>query len=425
MLGALRSGAWLDGGRAPAYRTIFASLFLSALPFIWIFHVAGVALPPILPGGRAPVDFVTFYCAAKLAALHTGTGYYDVATLAAHESQTVVLESTQFQSFFYPPPYLVIIYPLALFSYLPGFAIWVGGQTALLGLGIRRLWPRGLNPLTMAGFAPLFINSFVGQNGTLSAALYLLAARYIDTSPFFAGMFLGLFAGKPQLAMAVPLALLAAGRMRALAGAAFSAAALAAAATALFGRGVWQAYADLAPIITQAMIVHSEDWWRYLSVQTAMRELGLSFEAASLAQAIVSVLAIGAAALVAWRRPCGTGLLAVAAVASAIATPHLSDYDLSVLVLPLLVLFRVGQTRGWQPWEKSAGAALFAVPMIARWLSAHGLPIMPPLLCAFLYLLAKRVAQTTIPGMPVGRMPGPETGAYSDGTPAIGKAPAR
>jgi hypothetical protein len=396
MLNMLRSGSWLSPARARAYRNILAAIFLIALPLIWLFHVAGLPIPGLPPQGRAPMDYVTFWSAAHLAASAAPNApYYDIPSLAAHESQAVILTPGQFESFFYPPPYLLLILPLALFPYLPGYAVFVASQIALLAISLRRLWPRGLHPITLIAFPPFFINSFVGQNGTLSAVLYLAAASMIDRTPYLAGAALGVFAGKPQLALAVPVALLFAGRFRALAGAALSATALCAGATAVFGWQVWTGYIRISAAIREAMVSHADDWWRYLSVQSLVRNWGGGFVLATTLQTATALATLLFVARVARRRPDGKHLVALAAAGSLLCTPHLSDYDLMVMTLPLIVLYKDATAQGFRPWEKTIAALLFVLPLMARDLAHNAIPVMPPLMLALLLFLASRSTAAT------------------------------
>src|SRR5207244_366457 len=80
------------------------------------------------------------------------------------------------------------------------------------------------------------VNVIVGQNAFLTLALLLAGVGLLGRRDFAAGAILGLLSYKPQLAIMVPVALLAARHWRAIAGAALSASFAVALSPALFGR---------------------------------------------------------------------------------------------------------------------------------------------------------------------------------------------
>ena len=68
-----------------------------------------------------------------------------------------------------------------------------------------------------------------------------------------------------------------------------------------------------------------------------------------------------------WRSPASFALKAAAlCLAAILTTPYSIDYDLMVLAPAIAFLTINGIARGFAPWEKSALALLWAVPLIAR-----------------------------------------------------------
>ena len=68
-----------------------------------------------------------------------------------------------------------------------------------------------------------------------------------------------------------------------------------------------------------------------------------------------------------WRSPASFALKAAAlCLAAILATPYSLDYDLMVLAPAIAFLAVDGLARGFGPWEKTALAFLWAVPLIAR-----------------------------------------------------------
>jgi hypothetical protein len=82
---------------------------------------------------------------------------------------------------------------------------------------------------------------------------------------------------------------------------------------------------------------------------------------------------------------------ALLAAASLLASPFMLDYDLMLLALPLAWLVREQARGGVLPWEKTAMAAAFLLPLISRLAAARlGLPLGPPVVFALLLVVARR-----------------------------------
>ena len=102
--------------------------------------------------------------------------------------------------------------------------------TAITGSPCRALGLIGVN--TKKGPTPACpINAIGGQNGFLSAALFLGGVLNIDRRPILSGVLIGLLTFKPHLGVVLPFALVALGAWRVIASAAVTALALFAAAT--------------------------------------------------------------------------------------------------------------------------------------------------------------------------------------------------
>src|SRR5262249_20816814 len=122
-----------------------------------------------------------------------------------------------YYAFFYPPLFLLICLPLALLPYGVALAVWVGTTGAACLAVVRMLlpkcWPAAL---VLLAFPGMLMNAGHGQNGALSTALLGAATLQLDRRPRLAGAFLGAMCFKPQLALLVVPALLAARRWQTL-----------------------------------------------------------------------------------------------------------------------------------------------------------------------------------------------------------------
>ncbi len=206
-----------------------------------------------------------------------------------------------------------------------------------------------------------------GHNGFLTAALMGFALVSLDTRPVLAGVLFGLLSYKPQFGLMIPLVLLATGRWRTLFAAAATVAALVIAATLAFGMETWRAFFVFAEY-TRAIVLETGEtgWHKIQSVFSWTRMWGAPLSLAYAIQGAVT-LAIAAAMIWLWRSPASFALKAAAlCLAAILGTPYSIDYDLMVLAPAIAFLAIDGLSRGFDPWEKSALAFLWAVPLVAR-----------------------------------------------------------
>ncbi len=253
----------------------------------------------------------------------------------------------------YPPPMLLLAVPVSFLPVACGFVLWSAAGMALLWLGARAAG-LGRTARLLAVLSPAAIeNVLSGQNGLLTASLLLPGLVLLSERPWLAGALLGGLILKPQLAVLVPICLLASRNGRAAAAAALTATALAGVSTVAFG---WTSWADFLfktmPFIRRVIV--EADW--YIGPLQSM--IATPFMAArwagapvAAAYAVQAAFAVAASALCwqAWRRP-GADPLARAALTLALAflvSPYGMSYDMPALDAALIGLAaRDGAWRG-------------------------------------------------------------------------------
>lgn len=277
------------------------------------------------------MDFIAYWAAAELALHGHAAAAYDPATLAS--VQATVVSSKVGMPFGYPPAFLLVVLPFGLLSYASSAIVWIGATGAAYLLAARKLAPGAA--WLAATFAPVAINGMIGQNGLLTAALVIGAVATLDKRPFLAGLLVGCLVIKPQLAVLFPLAFLADGRWRAIAGAATSAVGLSLIALLCFGWESYRAMMTSMPMFASFVTSGSTGWFRMASVYSALRLAGLDSSAAW----TVHVLAACAAAATVWTvwrgRHDTSAKCAVLVAASMLVSPYLYTYDTVMLVVPL------------------------------------------------------------------------------------------
>lgn len=165
-----------------------------------------------------PMDFISFWVAAKLAIGGNFAAAYDPV---AHEPFQRALEATGgLSGFVYPPPFLIAVMPLGLLPYGVAAGAWVVGTFVLYLLAADRL--AGDARWQATAFPPILMNGIIGQIGFLTGAIFIAAASQLQRRPILAGALFGCLVIKPQLGLLLPVAFIAARAWKAFAGAACS-----------------------------------------------------------------------------------------------------------------------------------------------------------------------------------------------------------
>lgn len=285
------------------------------------------------------MDFISYWAAGKLGLQGQAPLAYNV--IEHHRVAQEAFQQVGQIPFGYPPAFLLLAAPFALFSYPVAAVLWVVMTWAGYALAIR-LWAPKAYWLAMA-MPPLLINAITGQAGFLIAALFIAGVAVLPKRPLLGGVLLGLIVLKPQLGLVIPLALIAGREWRAFAGAAFASAGLLLLGLLIFGWQSCQAWLGNAGLYSSVVADGLAGWQRMASVYAALRFDGLGASPAWIVQGMVAVAAIATACLI-WRRTADAGARAAAlAAATALASPYLFGYDTLLLILPFAWLVARGR----------------------------------------------------------------------------------
>jgi hypothetical protein len=394
-LDALRTAAWFNPQRARAYLALVA-LTMLVLACAVVVRVGGSAWHD--PLGRPVIgDFDAFWSAARLALSGHAALVYDRTAIGAAEAVGVQSPGGQYLPYFYPPVFTLLCLPFGLPGYLPALAIFSLGGAAAAAFALRRILPAAFPTLAIVAFPGLVMNAAIGQNGFVSALSFSGALVWLECRPALAGACLGVLVYRPQLAVCVPVALLAARRWRALLSCAATAVALILASAAVLGTASWTAFAAALPAISRVPQM-ADIQPKLLSMFAAVRLLHGPAPLAAAAQAATALTVLTVLARVASRRPGAGPEVACLVAAALLCTPYLLDYDLVCLGVPLAWMAGQGALGGFRPWEKLTLATLFILPLVARSLNITvGLPLTPLLLTALLAICARRALIRPMP----------------------------
>ncbi|MEJ0045170.1 MAG: glycosyltransferase family 87 protein [Rhodospirillales bacterium] len=279
---------------------------LAVMMALWA--ALSIALAALGGGGAGKdlgADFTCYFSAARLARQGTPAAVYQLRVCRPRSIATAACRRVGFSRFYYPPPYLLLCLPLALLPYWTALVAFLAAGLVPLLLALRRLLPDGVSLLPALAFPGMLVTAGTGQNGFFTAACFGWFAVLADTRPWLAGGCLGLLACKPQLAVLAPVALLAAGRWRSLAGAALTFAALSAVSLVTFGTATWAAFFDNLGRASGTITGGMADQTKIQSTFIAVRLLGGSLTTASVVQGLVTLATLAALVLYVRGRPGG------------------------------------------------------------------------------------------------------------------------
>jgi alpha-1,2-mannosyltransferase len=394
----LRTGEWLTAARARGYSLILLGLCAIAMTG-WIAVSDGLIDPNGKPIGS---DFSSFYAAGSLVLDGRANDVYDMTLHYAREQQ-MFGAATPYYGWLYPPIFLLVATPLALMPYPLALAVWQIGTFALylsvIGAIVRRMHQRGtaIGPIWLpiaAGFPAVFVNLGHGQNGFLTAALFGAALLALPTRPVISGVLFGLLAYKPQFALVVPIALLAAGQWRTVVAAGITVMALVAVTSLAFGANLWLAFAASTETSRRLLLENGDVGFEKLqSVFAAVRMWDGGIPLAYAVQGVASAAAVCGTAWV-WRSSSDRDLKgALLIIATLLASPHVLDYDLMMLAPAIAFIVSAGVAGGFRDYEISVLAAAWIVPLLSRSIAGvTGIPLGLLVLLALYVFTLRRAA---------------------------------
>jgi hypothetical protein len=290
--------------------------------------------------------------------------------------------------FLYPPTYLLAMVPFGLLpnwlSHILFFSLTLGAL-ALVGRIIWGGWKGALIACAFPGVLGVLIH---GQNSFLTAALFggALAAlggkRYI-----LAGILIGCMTYKPQIGVLIPFALLAGRYWTTFITAGVTTVVFAALPALAFGPEIWLAFLEqsrfAATLLDQELVGH----WKYLSIYTGLRIIGLPDQPAMLAQLLFAAGCLVWVVRLWWSDAPFELKAAGLVAASLLASPYMLTYEYVILAVPILFLARHAVDGNLMPFDTSLYVLIVLLILLARVIAEHtGVPLAsaPVLLTMFL-----------------------------------------
>ncbi|MFC2969044.1 glycosyltransferase family 87 protein [Acidimangrovimonas pyrenivorans] len=324
------------------------SLFLSLgfLSFFLIYHMA-----LYLTGWKSGlvIDFGVFHLVGKMFWLGTLDKAYSVAHLSQVEAKLAGVPGI-FIPWSYPPQFNFVTALLSLLPLIPAYVVFTLSTYLGYLAVLRTVAGKNLALVFLFIFPSILIEITCGQNGFLTGALVGLFVLGMQRGRAIAGIPLGLMAIKPHLALGLALFVLLKRRWDVLGAAVATTLVSLAAATLVFGTGIWPAFLEGARAVSENMALGYYPMLRMTSVYASLLSFGLPTSLALPAQIAAALLACG---LILRSHLAGHPFhvtLGIATVATLAISPYNYDYDLPIagigiaLLLPTLVArARIGE----------------------------------------------------------------------------------
>jgi hypothetical protein len=295
---------------------------------------AMITRPALNTDFRGPWSFARF-------SLHHAARIYQAPPLQAFQQRIY----PGFHSFFpyqYPPSFLLAIHWLADFDFAQAELIWTFAGLVALTLAAALFFAPGRRWFAVAALLAspaCLLNGAAGETGYFTAALLLSGFALLPARPWLAGIAFGLLTCKPQLALLIPVVLLASGAFRTAAAAGFTALALILLSCLLFPPELWLDWLRSLPVYQAEYFSagRSLDLNNAVTIAGNVTALGASPRLVWLLQAAAS-LASAAGVVLVCRQDSYRLKVAAVFVGMFLATPHAFAYDTIPIVAATLLL---------------------------------------------------------------------------------------
>jgi hypothetical protein len=301
-------------------------------------------------------DFRIWYAAASIGPQLGWSHLYDIdLQRRAVES---VWPGSRYLPFANPPPAAWIILPFTLLPFGAALALWTALSVALLvamsqAFSPKDLWARAAFALSALAFLPTFVMVEAAPLspvvlGAVGACTLLLWRRH----HIWAGVVLSLIAVKPNIAVLVPLAILAAGYLRVF--------------VAWLGATVLLIVISVLTIGPQGVISFLAVNVTFISYTYYLNFSLTEVLGGTVQYAIAAAIIVGITLVAAYMRRTEPGIaVAAGIIASLLINHHLTPADFTLLLIPIWIVMAISPPM----YLRLIGALLWA----AGWTSSLGL----------------------------------------------------
>jgi alpha-1,2-mannosyltransferase len=367
--------SWMTSRRLRAHGLILALVLWST--YAWILAVPGLLDRNGLVKGT---DFLHYYILGSLAREHRGADLYDMAGQSKLAQRLVPQAGRLFYVPLYGPQVSLLFAPLSALPYGWALSVWFMANAAIYAVCCYAVWrtcPRlrsdGLTVMIAALAYPAFFHLIAwGQTSALALACFTLAYLALCSGRMLsAGLAIGCLIFKPQLGLAAAFVFLLAQEWKVVFGAVAAAVAQLSTGWLYYGTSVMQDYLrhltrvrDIFPQLEpRPYQMHSlRSFWDAL----------VPWPHVAIWLYVATALVILSIAVLCWRSAPPVSLrFSALLIATVLASPHLTVYDLLILAPAFLLL--TDWALGNSSSERRVGPLLYlcyALPLIgplAQW----------------------------------------------------------
>jgi hypothetical protein len=365
-----------------------------ALGLLLLACFAGYAVVGVIIYTRQPdvlfPDFFGLWSFGRFAVTQPIAEIYQPARMQAFQHALDARFDDGSYPYAYPPSMLLLLVPVGWLPYVDARVLWAVGSYAafVAAVAVRpegSAWRWGL--LAAAMLAPAVVVTLIyGQTGLLTASLLLGGLRLARRRPVVAGVLLGLLCNKPQMALLLPVVILAGRLWRVAAAAALVWLAQCAASAILFGGALWPLWVSSLHGYTVLFDSARRRLDHLMPTVTAnLYLLGVSPQWAAMVQAVAAIFMLGVVWRF-WRRDDGLLPIAAVPVATFLATPYAFAYDLPMVAGAVILVLAdfVRQDYGIRLVSLLILALAMLLPQL---MLASTLPLSTPVLAALLWVI--------------------------------------
>ncbi|MCB9993081.1 MAG: DUF2029 domain-containing protein [Hyphomicrobiaceae bacterium] len=339
-------------------------------------------------------DFINLHTAGRLVIEGRSTEIYRPEAFAAAERE-IIDEDVGLRLWAYPPQTLLIAPLFGALPYFWSLGLWSVSGLLVLGWGARAVG-LGWAPIVALLLSPASLqNLYFGQTGNVATGLLLAAlATLLPSAPALPpGLAAGALTFKPQFGLLVPFVWAIGGKWRAFAIALAATIGFAGLAALAFGTGVWIDYATQTMPLLGRLELDGSGAFVFMipSLFMTLRIAGLPGAAAIMWHGVFAVVVFGAALIGAFVRKDGRQRVAITLLGTALITPYLHVYDMSLPLAGAMVLASGGSGNGRARFVDAAFVViLWVLPHFLYDLNHSGLALSPLILgAALVWAIAK------------------------------------
>lgn len=377
---------------------------------IWGAYAFNMATPGLKDreGQLKGADFLHEYVLGNIARLHDASMLYDAGRQAALGVQLIHQDPGETYLPVYGPQYSLIFRPLAALSYGWAAAVWMLTSALVYfvccGL-LLKACPRLRNDRTAVFVLALAFPGFFyliasGQNSVVALIAFTGAFfAFRAGAPFAAGLALGLLMYKPQFGLMAAAVFVLTLEWRVILGAIITGGGQLVAGAAYYGRFALDAYFAQLVHLNQNASALEPHIDRMHSLR-AFWTLLLPWHAAASMLYALTALAVVAITVWCWRSKTPIEMrYAVFLLGSALIDPHLTDYDLVMLMPAFLV---IGDRVLLQPESPRRDVArvltyvAFCLPLFGPMLKAFHVQLSVPAYAALFVVVASVVKKEAL-----------------------------